>query len=60
MYYWLNAFGEVEHSDIELSWAKDLKKSGNYFESEAEALLVRMRIRKILNEGKAKDNLGQD
>lgn len=60
MYYWLNVFGEVEHSDIELSWVKELKASGNYFESEAEAILVRMRIKEMLNEGKKKDNLGQD
>ena len=53
-------FGEVEHSDIELSWAKELKKSGNYFLSEAEAVLMRMKIREVLNAGKEKDNLGED
>ena len=60
MYYWLNVFGEVEHSDIELSWAKELKESGNYFLSEAEAVLMRMKIREVLNAGKEKDNLGED
>ena len=60
MYYWLNVFGEVEHSDIELSWAKELKESGNYFLSEAEAVLMRMKIREVLNAGKEKDNLGKD
>lgn len=60
MYYWLNVFGEVEHSDIELSWAKELKQSGNYFQSEEEAVLMRMKIREVLNAGKEKDNLGED
>lgn len=50
MYYWINVFGEIEESNLELSWKADLKRSGNYFESRERAVEKRNEIRRILHE----------
>lgn len=50
MYYWINAFLEIEESTLNVSWREDLKRSGNYFESKEKAIEKRNEIRRILNE----------
>lgn len=58
--YWLNVFGEIESSSDNLSWERELKKSGNYFDTFAQALRMREKIKEILNESAKEDPMGQD
>lgn len=60
-YYWITAFLEVEKSDlVPDQWVEGLKAVGNYFENEYSALEALVRIKKVLNEGKKKNTLGED
>lgn len=52
---------EVEKSDlVPDQWVEGLKAIGNYFENEYDALEALIKIKKVLNEGKKKNTLGED